>query len=90
MNWTRLDLRSKTLCPRAGMLVALRMEPTNGAARFFGTARYDIGTFETESMNSKSKKLWWHGTRGVDNPTRLRKHYDIWWIPIREFDCYGG
>lgn len=48
------------------------------------------GTNETESMNSKSKKLWWHGTRGVDNPTRLRKHYDIWWIPIREFDCYGG
>ena len=90
MNWIRLDLRSKTLCPRAGMLVALRMEPTNGAARFFGTAHYDIGTFETESMNSKSKKLWWHGTRGVDNPTRLRKHYDIWWIPIREFDCYGG
>lgn len=90
MNWKRLDLRNKTLMPRVGELVALRMEPKKGLSRFYNSGRYDIGTFNTDSMNPKSKKLWWHGSRGVDNPTRLRKHYDIWWFPVREFDNYGG
>ncbi len=89
MNWTRLDLRSKSTMPKTGMLVALRMEPKKCTSHFYSSGRYDIGVFKLESINPKSRKLWWHGTRGVDNPTRLKQHYDIWWIPVREFDSYG-
>lgn len=83
MHWRRLDMRRKDAMPPIGSLAALRMTPTNGRSTFYHEERYDIGRFKTEE---KGRKAWWHGSRGVDNPTRLRKHYDIWWCPVAEFD----
>lgn len=85
MSWTILDLRSKVLTPKVGVLVALRLRPKNGSATYYRDERFDIGRFKTDSYNAKSRKLWWHGAHGVENPTRLRKHYEIWWYAIQEF-----
>lgn len=85
MAWTILDLRSKVLTPKVESLVALKLVPKNGTATYYRNERFDIGRFKTESYNPKSRKLWWHGARGVEDPVRLRKHYDIWWYPIQEF-----
>ena len=83
MRWIRLDMRRKDSMPPIGALVALRLAPNNGRATFYREERYDIGRFKTETGG---RKAWWHGSRGVDNPTRLRQHYDIWWCRVNEFD----
>lgn len=83
--WKRLDLRKAESRPRVGQLVALRMEPNNGRATFYKSERYDIGSFR-EDERSKSKKLWWYGNHGNSDPSGLKKHYDIWWCPVAEFD----
>lgn len=82
-KWKRLDLRGKYTAPQAEAITALRMEPKNGKATLYGSARYDIGYLKADS---NEKKLWWHGSRGVDNPVRLKQHYDIWWCQVAEFD----
>lgn len=87
MKWRRLDLRRMDSRPREGELVALRLVPNNTRARYFDKEYYDIGRFSTSTMD-QSSKLWWHGRRGVDDPTRLRKHFDIWWCRMPEFDGY--
>lgn len=87
LKWKRLDLRKKEASPNPGELVALRMSPSNGHAKFYSSERYDIGCFKTDER-STSKKPWWHGCRGTDDPTRLKKHYDIWWCPVAEFDGF--
>lgn len=69
--------------PALGALVALRMEPNNGRATFYKVERFDIGRFKTEKGG---RKVWWHSTRGTSDPARLRKHYDIWWCSVPEFD----
>lgn len=86
MSWKMLDLRSKVLMPKPTELVALRLVPKNEAAKFYREERYDIGRFKPDSYNPKSRKFWWHGTRGTNDPIRLRKHYDIWWCSINEYD----
>lgn len=82
-KWKRLDLRGKYTAPQAGALTALLMEPKNGRATFYSATRHDIGYLKADS---NGKKLWWHGSRGVDDPARLKQHYDIWWCPVTEFD----
>ncbi len=85
IGWTRLDMTSKVGHPPADMLVALYMEPTNGRSRLYRGAEYDIGSFKPDSREN-TRKLWWHGTHGTEDPTRMKKHYAIWWQPVREFD----
>lgn len=86
--WMRLDLRSKWDRPDPGQLVALRMTPTGPRATFYREVRYDIGQFEAAPKTGR--KLWWHGTRGCDDPIRLKNHYEIWWCPVPRFDELPG
>ena len=45
------------------------------------------GSIKTERKTSQgSRKLWWHGTHGTQDPTRMKKHYTIWWCPVAEWD----
>lgn len=86
-KWKRLDMSREGGHPEQGELTALRMVPSNGRATYYASERYDIGMFWRDERSS-SRKLWWHSTRGVDSIPRLKKHYDIWWCPVAEFD--GG
>lgn len=83
--WKRLDLRKSEQRPAEGQLVALRMIPNNTRATFYCGDRYDIGFLKPDSR-SNSKKLWWNGTRGCNDPARLKQHFDIWWCSVKEFD----
>ncbi len=85
IHWKRLDLRSKTTMPRPNTLTALYLQPVNTRQAFYSTERYEIGRFKTEDGK---RKLWWHSSRGVNDPVRMRKHYDIWWCPVWEFDGF--
>lgn len=86
-KWRRLDLRRAESRPREGELVALRLSPNNMRSRYFDREYYDIGCFSANAA-AKSAKLWWHGRRSIDDPTRLKKHYDIWWCRVPVFDGY--
>ena len=83
-KWKRLDLRSKDTSPRMGDLVALRMTPNNKHATFYRKERYEIGHFKSDERCGK--KVWWHSSSGVNDPARLKQHYDIWWCPVPEYD----
>ena len=82
-KWIRLELNHVNGRPDTDQLVALRMLPNNGSATFYKDAKYDIGSFQTET--DKSRKLWWCGTHGTQDPARMKKHYDIWWCPVQPF-----
>lgn len=86
-KWKRLDMSRADGHPEAGQLTAFRMIPSNGRATYYAKERYDIGTFWRDER-SNSRKLWWHGSQGANDIARLKKHYDIWWLPVAEFD--GG
>lgn len=83
-KWRRLDLTSVWDRPAVGQLAALRLVPNNGRASLYAREKYDIGEFHRDPQTGR--KLWWHGTRGCEDPVRLRKHYEIWWCPVHEFD----
>lgn len=85
-GWRRLDLISRNGKPTPERLVAIRKVPVSGRATFYNSEQYDIGCFKQESRVPGSRKLWWHGTRGPQDPARMKKHYDIWWCPVQEFD----
>lgn len=76
--WRNLILSTQKARPLAGQLVALRFIPLNDSAYY--DDRFDIGTFETDERTGR--KLWWHGTRGTEDPCQLQKKYDIAWHPI--------
>lgn len=83
-HWKRLDMRRRDTMPAIGALVALRLTPTNGRATFYREERYEIGRFKTDEG---SRKAWWVTTSASGrDPVKLRKHYDIWWCPVHEFD----
>lgn len=84
-KWRKLDMASKTGHPPADMLVALYLAPTNGRSTCYRRIEYDIGSFKPDSRDN-SRKLWWHGTHSTQDPTRMKKHYTIWWCPVHEFD----
>lgn len=83
-KWRKLDLTSSWDRPAVGQLAALRLVPNNGRASLYSREKYDIGEFRRDPQTGR--KLWWHGTRGCEDPVRLRKHYEIWWCPVHEFD----
>lgn len=85
-KWKPLELNRLDGRPAVDQLVALRMIPNNGSATFYKDAKYDIGKFQTET--DKSRKLWWHGRCGSQDPVRMKKHYNIWWCPLPSFDSY--
>ena len=85
-KWKRLDLARLDGRPEPDQLVALRMLPNNGSATFYKDAQYDIGRFQTET--DKSRKLWWCGTHGTQDPARMKKRYVIWWCPVHPFDSF--
>lgn len=85
-RWNRLELNRLDGRPDVDQLVVLRMVPSNGSATFYKDVKYDIGKFQTET--DKSRKLWWHGRCGTQDPTRMKKHYVIWWCPMPPFDCF--
>lgn len=82
-KWKRLDLRKKDQRPGVGVLVALRMVPTNNRATFYCSERYEIGHFD---FDSDGKKLWLRTSSGTRDPARLKQHYDIWWCQVAPFD----
>ena len=76
-NWRQLDLASRLGRPDPEQLVALRLTPNDGKSTC-----YDIGRFRPDP--NTGRKLWWHGTRGRNDPVRLKKRYDILWCPVDE------
>lgn len=87
VHWKRLDLRCKNTMPPLNTLAALCLRPVNGRAVFYRSEQYEIGRFQRESDDRRGK-VWWHSSRGVNDPARMRKHYDIWWCPIPNFDGF--
>lgn len=84
-EWKRLDLSRPINRPQPNQLVALRLTPTGSRATFYRSERYDIGVFKPDP--NTGRKLWWHGTRGCEDLVRLKKHCDIWWCVVPEFDA---
>jgi len=84
-KWIRLDLIAGRGKPEPERLVALLLKPSNGKA-FCKRGRYDIGEFKYDPKGGR--KLWWHGTCGCEDPAGLKKHYEIWWCPVTEFDGF--
>lgn len=85
-KWRKLDMVRTWDHPQTDQLVALRMTPTKGNATFYRSERYDAGCFKPDSRSGR--KLWWHGTHGCEDPTRMKQHYEIWWCPVPEYDGY--
>lgn len=69
--------------PPPNSLAVLYLQPVNTRSNFYACDRYETGRFQ---YDSGGRKLWWHSSRGVNDPVRMRKHYDIWWCPVPEFD----
>jgi len=86
MAWYKFDPREKAYLPPEGMLVALRLSPRNGASTRYGKETYDIGRFQKDERNSASRKQWWHGAGRLHDPVEMRKHYNILWCPVPEYD----
>lgn len=83
-EWKLLELNRPEGRPKADQLVAIRLIPNNERPAFYyRDAKYDIGRFDTE--NEKSRKLWWHGTHGLQDPIKMKRHYCIWWCHVTDF-----
>lgn len=80
-QWKLLNLSRCDSRPAPGLLVALRMVPTKEKATFYSREKYDIGRFWADGT-TVGRKLWWHGTRGTEDPVKLKSHYEIWWCII--------
>lgn len=83
-KWRKLDLTRCFDHPATGQLTALRLLPNIGRETLNPTEKYDIGRFCRDPQTGR--KVWWHGTHGREDPVRIKKHYDIWWCPVYEFD----
>ena len=84
-NWKPLDLIHPDGHPKPGQLVALRLIPSNEES-IFSHAKYDIGEFRPD-FNGTGRKLWWHGTHGCQDPTHMKKRYNIFWCILPHFDA---
>ena len=85
-KWKKLDLSRCFDRPSVGQLVALRLAPINSDSPFYNADKYDIGRFAHDAQTGR--KLWWHGTHGCHDPIRMKKHYEIWWCPVADFDAF--
>jgi len=86
MTWYKFDPKEKAHQPPEGMLVALRLDPKDKASVRYGKETYDIGRFQRDARNPASRKQWWHGASRLCDPVEMRKHYDIRWCPVPEYD----
>lgn len=82
-KWQQLDLINPCGHPQPGQLTALRLIPSNDRSAFYSREQYDIGTFQADPQTGR--KLWWHGAHGTQDPTRMKKHYTIWWCEVPDF-----
>ena len=83
-KWRKLDLTRTFERPALGQLTALRL--VDKRERLYTKEAYDIGRFETDPRAPGSRKLWWRDGNGGFDPVRMKKHYEIWWCPVPEFD----
>lgn len=81
-GWTKLDLRRKETAPQVGALVALYLYPTTARGQFHQSQHYEIGRF---TAPDGGRKVWWQNQRTVEDPLRMKKHYEIWWRYVPEF-----
>lgn len=79
-QWQQLDMTTTTGHPPAGALTVLCLIPNTP-----GNAQYDIGRLLPDERSNSSRKLWWHGTHGIQDPTKMRKHNTIWWNITRAY-----
>lgn len=84
-RWKRLDLRGKRSMPPINALTVLYLRPTKGRSAFYWSERYEVGRFQVEEGK---RKAWWLGSSGVRDPIKMRKHYDIWWCLLPEYDGF--
>jgi len=84
-KWQKLDLGNSAGHPPADMPVALRLASASGASECNRRIEYDIGRFKFDSREN-SRKLWWHGTHGTQDPVRMKMRCAIWWCPVPEYD----
>lgn len=80
-NWRRIDLRSRETWPREGTIVVVRMEPKNEREAYYHLDKTDAGSFEPHDS-----KLYWKGSSVHRYATELKKHYNLWWCYMPEFD----
>lgn len=83
MTWKRLDLRRNADKPPTGALVALFLERKESRPHF-RSGHYDIGHFDRDPIDPASRKLWWNGAHGTEDPKKLGERYTIYWTSIDE------
>lgn len=83
-GWKRLDLRNKATMPPPDTLVVLYLRPIKNSG-FYDSEQYEIGCFK---VGTGQRKLWWQSMRNVNDPVKMRRHYDIWWCAVPEFDGF--
>ena len=84
-KWVRLNMKIKAGSPPLDTLVALRLVPL-GIDGMFDSGYYEAGYFSRDERNPKSRKIWWFSRGSSHDPVRMKKHYDIWWCVIPQFD----
>lgn len=85
-KWRLLDLKKARGHPVTGEMVIIRMIPINERSLYYNDEKYDIGCFKEDFKTGR--KLWWHGAKGIKDPITMKKHYEIWWCIMPEFDGY--
>ena len=81
-SWKKLNLGSTFARPPINTLAALRLDPKS---TLYAAVRHDIGCLQPDPR--AGRKLWWHGTRGCEDLSRLKKDYNIWWCLVPPFDA---
>lgn len=91
-KWRLLELNKASGHPDSGEMVVIRKIPLKSkhGYAYDSEERYDVGMFKDDrEKDPKSRKLWWHGAGGgFDDPTRMKKRYEIWWCKLPKFDGY--
>jgi hypothetical protein len=81
-KWQRLNLGSTFTHPPVDVWAVLRLVPKTG---LHTDIRYDIGYLQPDSRTGR--KLWWHGTRGCEDPAKMKRDHDIWWCLVPPFNA---
>lgn len=82
-HWKRLDLSATFTHPPINRWTVLRIMPKTGLQT---DVRHDIGYFQPDPR-STSRKLWWYGSQGCEDPAKLKQGNDIWWCLMPPFDA---
>ena len=65
--------------------VIISVEPRTSVWRY-KIDNHEAGYFGKNERNPKSRKIWWFSRGSSYDPARMKKHYDIWWCVVPEFD----